>query len=65
MFLLKNFYVKKGVKQKSRITFAMINFLSKGQGARVKIRKRAWLKQLKVAISTWESVPSEQSPQNS
>jgi hypothetical protein len=40
-------------------------FPLKRQGARVKIRKQSWLKQLRVVISTWASVPNELSPQNS
>jgi hypothetical protein len=40
-------------------------FPLKKQGARVKIHKQSWLKQLRVAISTRASVPSELSPQNS
>jgi hypothetical protein len=51
------------------MTFMMIYFRSRGQGARVSPkannRKWAWLKQLKVAISTRASVPIEQGPQNS
>jgi hypothetical protein len=39
--------------------------LLKRQGARVKIRRKSWLKQLRVAISTRASVPSRSSPQNS
>jgi hypothetical protein len=35
------------------------------QGAQVKIRRKSWLKQLRVAISTRASVPSGSSPQNS
>jgi hypothetical protein len=38
---------------------------SKRQGARVKIRRKSWLKQLRVAVSTMASVPSGSSPQNS
>jgi hypothetical protein len=38
---------------------------SKRQGARMRIRKKSWLKQLRVAISTRASVPSGSSPQNS
>jgi hypothetical protein len=37
----------------------------KRQGVRVKIRRKSWLKQLRVAISTRASVPSKSSPQNS
>jgi hypothetical protein len=37
----------------------------KGQGARVKICKKSWLKQLRVAVSTKASMPSGSSPQNS
>jgi hypothetical protein len=37
----------------------------KRQGARMRIRKKSWLKQLRVAISTRASVPSGSSPQNS
>jgi hypothetical protein len=37
----------------------------KGQGARAKNRRKSWLKQLKVAISTGESLPDGSSPQNS
>jgi hypothetical protein len=37
----------------------------KRQGVCVKIRKKSWLKQLRVAISTGASVPSGSSPQNS
>jgi hypothetical protein len=37
----------------------------KGQGARVKIRRKSWLKQLKVVVSTKASMPSGSSPQNS
>jgi cAMP phosphodiesterase len=36
----------------------------KRQGARVKIRTKLWLNQLRVAISTRASVPSGSSPQN-
>jgi hypothetical protein len=39
--------------------------LAKGQGARVEIRRKARLKQLRVAISTKASMPSWLSPQNS
>jgi hypothetical protein len=39
--------------------------LSKGQGARVKIRRKSWLKQLRVAVCTKASMPSGSSPQNS
>jgi hypothetical protein len=39
--------------------------LLKGQGARVKIRRKLWLKQLRVAVSTKASMPSGSSPQNS
>jgi hypothetical protein len=39
--------------------------LAKGQGARVEIRKKSWLKQLRVAISTRASMPRGSSPQNS
>jgi hypothetical protein len=38
--------------------------LLKRQGARVKIRKKIWLKQLRVAVSTKASMPSGSSPQN-
>jgi hypothetical protein len=41
------------------------NILIKGQGARVEIRRKTWLKQLRVAISTKASMPSGSSPQNS
>jgi hypothetical protein len=41
------------------------NVLIKGQGARVKIRRKSWLKQLRVAVSTKASMPSGSSPQNS
>jgi hypothetical protein len=37
----------------------------KGQGARMKIHRKSWLKQLKVAVSTKASMPSGSSPQNS
>jgi hypothetical protein len=37
----------------------------KMQGAQVKICRKSWLKQLRVAISTRASVPSGSSPQNS
>jgi hypothetical protein len=37
----------------------------KRQRARMRIRRKSWLKQLRVAISTRESVPSGSSPQNS
>jgi hypothetical protein len=37
----------------------------KRQGARMRIRRKSWLKQLRVAISTGASVPSGSSPQNS
>jgi hypothetical protein len=40
------------------------NVLIKGQGARVKIRRKSWLKQLRVAVSTKASMPSGSSPQN-
>jgi hypothetical protein len=39
--------------------------LIKGQGARVEIRRKTWLKQLRVAVSTKASMPSGSSPQNS
>jgi hypothetical protein len=39
--------------------------LAKGQGARVEIRRKSWLKQLRVAISTRASMPRRSSPQNS
>jgi hypothetical protein len=39
--------------------------LAKGQGDRVEIRRKSRLKQLRVAISTRASMPSESSPQNS
>jgi hypothetical protein len=38
---------------------------SKRQGARVKIRRKSWLKKLRVAVSIRASVPSGSSPQNS
>jgi hypothetical protein len=38
--------------------------LIKGQGARVKICIKLWLKQLRVAVSTMASMPSGSSPQN-
>jgi hypothetical protein len=37
---------------------------AKGQGARVEIRRKSWLKQLKVAISTRASMTRGSSPQN-
>jgi hypothetical protein len=37
----------------------------KRQGAQMRIRRKSWLKQLRVAISTSASVPSRSSPQNS
>jgi hypothetical protein len=62
MFLLGILCVKRcGVKVKNHINDDLYehrqkNFLSRGQGARVppkaNIRKKGWLKQLKVAIST-------------
>jgi hypothetical protein len=36
----------------------------KRKGARMRIRRKSWLKQLRVAVSTRASVPSESSPQN-
>jgi hypothetical protein len=39
--------------------------LAKGLGARVEIRRKSWLKQLEVAISTRASMPRGSSPQNS
>jgi hypothetical protein len=39
--------------------------LIKGQGARVEIRRKSRLKQLRVAVSTRASMPSKSSPQNS
>jgi hypothetical protein len=39
--------------------------LAKWQGARVEIRRKSRLKQLRVAISTSASMPSGSSPQNS
>jgi hypothetical protein len=39
--------------------------LAKGQGARVEIRRKSRLKQLRVAISTRASMPSRSSSQNS
>jgi hypothetical protein len=41
------------------------NVLIKGQGARVEIRRTSQLKQLRVSVSTKESMPSGSSPQNS
>jgi hypothetical protein len=41
------------------------NVLIKGQGAHVEIRRKSWLKQLRVAVSTKASMPSGSSPQNS
>jgi hypothetical protein len=38
--------------------------LVKGQEARVEFRRKSWLKQLKVAISTRASMPRGSSPQN-
>jgi hypothetical protein len=38
--------------------------LLKGKGARVKICRKSWLKQLRVAVSTKASMPSGSSPQN-
>jgi hypothetical protein len=37
----------------------------KGQGARAKNRRKSWLKQLRVVVSTGASLPVESSPQNS
>jgi hypothetical protein len=37
----------------------------KGQGARAKNRRKSWLKQLRVAISTGASLLDGSSPQNS
>jgi hypothetical protein len=37
----------------------------KGQGARAKNRRKSWLKQLRVAVSTGASLPVGSSPQNS
>jgi hypothetical protein len=37
----------------------------KRQGARVKIHRKYWLKQLRVAVTTRASAPSGSSPQNS
>jgi cobalamin biosynthesis protein CbiG len=48
-----------------RKVFHEKNVLARGQGARVEIRRKSWLKQLRVAISTSESVPTGSSPQNS
>jgi hypothetical protein len=39
--------------------------LLKGQVARVRIRRKSWFKQLRVAVSTKASMPSGSSPQNS
>jgi hypothetical protein len=39
--------------------------LKKRQGARAKTRRKSWLKQLRVAVSTKASMPSWSSPQNS
>jgi hypothetical protein len=39
--------------------------LTKGQGAHVEIRRKSWLKQLRVAISTRARMPRGSSPQNS
>jgi hypothetical protein len=41
------------------------NVLIKEHGARVKIRRKSWLKQLRVAVSIKASMPSGSSPQNS
>jgi hypothetical protein len=40
------------------------NILIKGQGAQVEIRRKTWLKQMRVAVSTKASMPSGSSPQN-
>jgi hypothetical protein len=37
--------------------------MAKGLGARVEIRRKSWLKQLEVAISTRASTPRGSSPQ--
>jgi hypothetical protein len=41
------------------------NVLIKGLGARVEVRRKSWLKQLRVAVSTKASMPSGSSPQDS
>jgi hypothetical protein len=39
--------------------------LAKGQGARVEVRRKSWLKQLRGAVSTRASMPRGSNPQNS
>jgi hypothetical protein len=57
--LLKNFFIK-------FMNYIRYDYLPlKRQGDRVKIRKKSWLKQLRVAISTRANMPSVLSPQNS
>jgi hypothetical protein len=48
-----------------RKVFREKNRSAKRQGARLEIRRKPWLKQLRVAISTRASVPAGSSPQNS
>jgi hypothetical protein len=50
-----------------RIVESYLNIIvvRKGQGARSENRRKPWLKQLRVAISTEASLPVGSSPQNS
>jgi hypothetical protein len=43
--------------------FSRQKYSDKRARARVKIRRKSWLKQLRVAVSTKASMPSESSPQ--
>jgi hypothetical protein len=45
--------------------FSRKNRDAKGQGARMRIRRSAWLKKLRVAVSTRACMPSGSSQQNS
>jgi hypothetical protein len=59
MSLFKNFW------QRLTKIFRDEHVSVKRQGAQMRIRRKSWLKQLRVAISTRASVPSGSSPQNS
>jgi hypothetical protein len=50
---------------KCRKVFCDNIVVRKGQGAHAKNRRKSWLKQLRVAISTGASLPDGSSPQNS
>jgi hypothetical protein len=55
-----DFYLVKIVE-----SYLNIIIVRKGQGARSENRRKPWLKQLRVAVSTEASLPVGSSPQNS